>query len=58
MPYRPDPEVLDINAFSLDWSIFNFYAFPPFSVIATVLKKLKSEGAKGVCLLPDWPAQA
>lgn len=56
--YRPDPEALAIDAFSLDWSNLNFYAFPPFSVIPTVLNKLKSEGARGVCVLPDWPAQA
>ena len=56
--YRPDPEAFAIDAFSLDWSNFNFYAFPPFSVIPTVLKKLKSEGARGVCVLPDWPPQA
>ena len=58
MSYRPDPEAFAIDAFSLDWSNFNFYAFPPFSVIPTVLKKLKSEGARGVCVLPDWPPQA
>lgn len=51
--YTPDPEALAIHAFSL-----NFYAFPPFSVVPTVLNKLKSEGARGVCMLPDWPAQA
>ena len=56
--YRPDPEAFAIDAFSLDWSNFNFYAFPPFSVIPTVLKKLKSEGARGVCVLPGWPTQA
>ena len=35
--YRPDQEAFAIDAFSLDWSNFNFYAFPPFSVIPIVL---------------------
>jgi len=56
--FRPDPEAFAIDAFSLDWSNLKFYAFPPFSVIPTVLSKLKCEGAMGVCLLPDWPTQA
>ena len=42
--YRPDPEALAIDAYSLDWSNLNLYAFPPFSVIPTVLNKLKSTG--------------
>ena len=55
--YRPDPEAFAINAFSLDWSNLDFYAFPPFSVIPTVLNKLVTEGAQGICVLPDWPTQ-
>ena len=31
--YRPDPEALAIDAYSLDWSNLNLYAFPPLSVI-------------------------
>ena len=55
--YRPDPEAFAIDAFSLDWSNLDFYAFPPFSVIPTVLNKLVTEGAQGICVLPDWPTQ-
>ena len=32
MSYRPDPEAIAIDAFSLNWSNLNFYSFPPFSV--------------------------
>ena len=55
--YRPDPEAIAIDAFSLNWSNLKFYAFPPFSVIPTVLNKLTTEGAQGICVLPDWPTQ-
>ena len=51
--YRPGPEAIAIDAFSLNWSNLNFYAFPPFSVISTVLNKLMTEGAQGICVLPD-----
>ena len=27
--YRPDPDAIAINAFSLDWANFEFYTFPP-----------------------------
>ena len=30
--YRPCPEAIEIDAFSLNWSNLNFYAFAPFSV--------------------------
>ena len=43
--YRPDPEAIVIDAFSLNWSSLKFYAFPPFSVIPTVWNKLTTEGA-------------
>ena len=31
--WRPDPEAMAIDAFSLDWREKIFYAFPPFPLI-------------------------
>ena len=56
--YRPDPNAIAINAFSLDWADLKFYAFPPFSVISTVLSKMEMDQAEGICILPNWPSQA
>ena len=56
--YRPDPGAVAIDAFSLGWSTLKFYAFPPFSVIPAVLKKIRDDKATGVCVLPNWPMQA
>ena len=28
--YRPDPDAIAINAFSLDWANFKILCFPPF----------------------------
>ena len=43
--YRPDPDAEAIDAFTLNWEYLNFYAFPPFSVIPTVLAKIQKERA-------------
>ena len=56
--YRPDPESIAIDAFSINWENLKFYAFPPFSVITAVLKKIQEDKAIGVCVLPNWPTQA
>ena len=52
--FRPDPDASAIDAFAMNWSDLNFYAFPPFSV----LKKFKEEEATGICVVPYWPTQA
>ena len=47
-----------IDALSLNLSELQFYAFPPFSVIATLLQKIQEEKATGIVVLPDWPTQS
>ena len=47
-----------MDAFTIEWSLLKFYAFPLFSIIASVLKKVKEDKATGVCILPHWPTQA
>ena len=47
-----------IDAFTINWAKLKFYAFPPFSVIAAVLKTILEDKATGVCVLPNWPTQA
>ena len=42
MAYRPDPGAEAMDAFTIDWSVLKFYAFPPFSIITAVLKKTPS----------------
>lgn len=55
--WKPDPGSWAIDAFSLCWSGTFFYAFPPVSVIAKVLQKIRSDGGRGIVLVPRWPAQ-
>jgi len=55
--WHPDPLANAVDAFSLDWSAFYFYAFPPFILILKVLRKIITDKARGVIVVPWWPAQ-
>ncbi len=56
--WRPDPDAVFIDAFSESWASYYSYIFPPFSVIARVLRKLCLEGAEAIMVYPHWPTQA
>lgn len=53
----PDPECEMVDAFSVKWTDF-FYAFPPFSLIVKVLRKIYDDKARGIVVVPDWSTQA
>ena len=55
--YRPDPEAVAINSFSVSWSDLKFYSFPPFSCVGKVLQKITQDQATGLIIVPDWPNQ-
>lgn len=55
--YRPDPEALHVNAFSICWKGYKFYAFPPFSCVGKVVQKVIHDNATGILVVPDWPNQ-
>ena len=55
--YLPDPEALTVDAFSLDWSTYKFYAFPPFSLVSRCLQKIRMDKATGIIVVPRWPTQ-
>ena len=57
MSYRPDLHAVAVDAFTLTWPKLTFCAFPPFSLVANVLSKIKNEKARGVCVLPKWTTQ-
>ena len=44
--FRSDLEEMYIDAFSIDWSDLNFYAFSPVLVTAKVLSKVKQDSAR------------
>ncbi|XP_067204322.1 uncharacterized protein [Linepithema humile] len=55
--WHPDPLAQAVDAFSLNWSTFYFYAFSPFILIFKVLRKIITDKAEGVVVVPWWPAQ-
>lgn len=55
--WGPDPDSFCVDAFTIDWQGFFFYAFPPFSLIDKVLQKIKDDRATGILVVPDWPTQ-
>ena len=55
--YQRYPEAHAINAFHMSWKDWDFYAFPPFSVIPRVLQKISEEEATGLLIVPNWATQ-
>ena len=55
--WKRDPGASYTDAMTLDWSILRGYAFPPFSLIAPVLKKVSQDKADLVLVAPVWQAQ-
>lgn len=53
-----DPDAAAVDAFTINWKPFYFYAFPPFSVILRILEKIRAEGSRGIVVVPKWPTQA
>ena len=55
--WKPDPGCTYVDAFSIIWSNFNFFAFPPLSLIPKCVQKIIQDKAKGILLMPVWPTQ-
>lgn len=56
--WQPDPGAWQIDAFSLDWSCFSAYIFPPFSLVPRVLQRLGQTGGECTLVAPLWPTQS
>ena len=55
--WKGDPGSEAIDAFTVSWEKMYFYAFPPFSIILKMLRKIKRYKAQGIVVVPSWPAQ-
>lgn len=54
----PDPEAVASDAFSISWSSYMPYIFPPFSVIPEVLKKIEEDRVSmALIVVPMWHTQ-
>ena len=54
--WLPDPDALYTDAFTIAWDKDYNYAFPPFSLIGRVLRKICDEKAEVLAVLPVWPS--
>lgn len=55
--WKPDPSSLQVDAFTVSWSPYFFYAFPPFCLITNVLRKIIKDKARGIVIVPRWTSQ-
>lgn len=55
--WKQDPDAICVDAFTLSWQSFNFYAFPPFCLILRCLRKIVDDNANGILVYPHWPSQ-
>ncbi len=55
--WKPDPGAESVDAFVQSWGTLFSYIFPPFNLISRVLKKIESERAKAIVIVPFWPTQ-
>lgn len=55
--WERDPYAFAIDAFTLNWAEWKFYAFPPFGIIAKVLQKIREDRAEGIVVVPLWTSQ-
>ena len=53
--WHPDPEASAVDAFTIVWKEDLHYAFPPFSLIQAVIRKLEEDEAEIILILPNWP---
>jgi len=54
----PDQRATAIDEFSFEWSSYEYYAFPPFSIISRILQKVQHNETELLLLIaPLWPAQ-
>lgn len=56
--WKQDPDSLAVDAFTIVWTNFKFYAFPPCSIVLKVLQKIIADKAEGVVVVPYWPTQS
>lgn len=56
--WKPDPGSAHVDAFSLNWSNYAFYAFPPFSLVPRCVQKIIQDKAKGILVVPLWTTQS
>ena len=50
--WKPDPDAVVIDAFSIPWSNEYYYMFPPFSLITRCVQKIINDQSECLIILP------
>ena len=53
----PDPQAWAVDALAIEWSSLWAYAFPPFSLLPAVLRKVREGSSEVILVAPNWPAK-
>lgn len=56
--WQPDRDAFCTDAFTVNWSNFKFFAFPPIALILRTLQKIRNDQAQGIVIVPYWSSQA
>ena len=56
--WRRDPQSVATDAFQQDWKYQFLYAFPPFSMIGRVLRKVQKDQTNMIIVTPAWQSQS
>ena len=56
--WHPEPGVMPVDAFRVNWSNLKCYAFPPFSLLPQVLRKVREDKALVLLIAPVWTTQS
>ena len=55
--WRPDPEAIATDAFTMTWTGLKAYANPPWSLVGRVLSQVHQQKADLILVAPVWKAQ-
>ena len=52
----PDPHAWAVDALAIDWTGLDLYAYPPITLIPTVIRKLSHTRCSLILIAPNWPS--
>jgi hypothetical protein len=55
--WRPDPEAMATDAFTISWTGMKAYANPPWSLVGRVLAQAQQQDADLILIAPVWKSQ-
>ena len=54
---KPHPIAKFVDAFTIDWSQFLCYSYPPFCLVSGCVRKIIHDQASGILVIPLWTTE-